>query len=57
MSAKRANRKLPLKLTDDQYVALTAMARASEMTLANYLRFRLGLPPERQGARKDLRDK
>jgi predicted HicB family RNase H-like nuclease len=56
MATKRTTKKLNVKVTDDQYAALVAMAAASDMTLANYVRFRLGLPLETRGDRKDLRE-
>lgn len=41
-------------VSDEQWTAIKAEAARAALSVANYVRQALGLPPERQGARKDI---
>ena len=41
-------------MSDEQWAAIKAEAARAALSVANYVRQALGLPPERQGERKDI---
>lgn len=54
MLAMKDEERIVLRVTSEQKTTLASLAKIHGITLSNYIRRKLDLPPDQQGKRKDL---